>query len=64
MICAGSRVDEDPYDLVMRKADALKVTIVPHSGKFLQTSCCEIFCKKSSEIHGILISYYQGVYHG
>jgi hypothetical protein len=43
MICAGSRVDEDPYDLVMRKADALKVTIVPHSGKFLQTSCCEFF---------------------
>jgi hypothetical protein len=43
MICAGSRVDEDPYDLVMRKADALKVTIVPLSGKFLQTSCCEFF---------------------
>ena len=32
MICSGARVREDPYDLVMRKADAVKVTIVPHSG--------------------------------
>lgn len=36
MICSGARVREDPYDLVMRKADAVKVTIVPNSGISLQ----------------------------
>lgn len=51
MICAGSRVDEDPYDLVMRKADALKVTIVPLSGKRVRTGFSitvrvQVFCQK------------------
>ena len=32
MICSSSGVQEDPYDLVMRRAADIKVTIVPDSG--------------------------------
>ena len=50
MICSGVRVLEDPYDYVMRKSDAMKIKIVPSTGRNTMTPAVNVTCSDESVI--------------